>query len=90
MVSILAKVKVKDFETWLDGFRKYTDKRADFGCKAETVFRPQAGSGDVFMLFEWSSEQAYREFMGWLRPQGVGEALGVITPPEHTILGERA
>ena len=92
LVTILTKLKVRDFEPWLETFQKYADKRADFGCKSETVYRPQrdAPSVEVYVMVEWSSEKAFEDYMGWLRPQAIAGNAGVLASPEHVVLGERA
>ena len=62
MAHLLVKQVVKDFDAWLDQFKKNVPMRQSWGSQAATVFRNPGDPHEVIIYFTWDSLENMTRF----------------------------
>ena len=62
MAHLLVKQVVKDFDAWLEQFKKNVPMRQQWGSQAATVFRNPGDPHEVLIFFQWDSMENVTRF----------------------------
>ena len=62
MAHLLVKQVVKDFDAWLDQFKKNVPMRQSWGSQGATVFRNPGDPHEVLIFFTWDSMENVTRF----------------------------
>ena len=93
MVQIMAKVIVKDLQTFLGVFAtKGAMMRRKYGCLSATVYQLLGNESEnqLMLIFEWESRDRFEAFVGDPAVKETMKSGGTLAPPEFTFLNEIA
>ena len=90
MAYMFVRQEVKDYEAWKSVFNRGDDLRRRNGAKSYQVLRPQNGSSEVDVLFEWDDLDNARRFASSAELKEAMQRAGVIGKPEILFLEESA
>jgi hypothetical protein len=68
MVYSLQRAVVGDYEKWKEVVEELADLRAEHGSQGGRLFRSPVNQNEIFVLFEWNSEEEARKFMEEIIP----------------------
>ena len=87
MISILAKVSIKELPTFMGVFStRGAQMRRQHGSRKSTVFTVPGESNQVMVLFEWESKKAFDGFLNDPAVRQTMQSSGTVGRPEFTIL----
>jgi quinol monooxygenase YgiN len=76
---VLARLKVKDYDTWRQRFEGNAETRKAAGCLGTHIFYNAADQSDVTVNFQWEDEEGARKFLGGPEAEKLRAAGGVTT-----------
>lgn len=88
MPALLIIHKVKDFDTWYEGFLAHEEARRKHGGGDHQVFRSAEDSQEVVLLVEWDSIANAAAFTETSDLHQTMQNLGVLGQPQVLYLNE--
>jgi quinol monooxygenase YgiN len=75
---VLARFKVKDYDTWRPRFEANAEIRKAAGCLGTHIFYSPADKSDVTVNFQWEDEDGARAYLGGSEAKRLRDEGGVV------------
>jgi quinol monooxygenase YgiN len=88
MAHTLTRLKIGDFQQWLDVFNSNSGMRAQFGAQGGHAFVNADDPGEVLILMAWQDDAHARAFTTSPELRAAMQNAGIQGPPQITYLEE--
>lgn len=87
MIQILGRVRIKDLPAFLGVFAtRGARMRRIHGSQSATLYQVAGSDGEVIVLFDWESREAFQAFLDDPQVKETMKSSGTLAPPEFTFL----
>ena len=91
MFTVLAQLSIEEYLKFICVFATQgLEKRRQHGCLRTQVYKRQDPPGQVFILLDWESREAFEAFRQDPEVPATMKSGGMLAPPEFTFLEKSA
>lgn len=88
MATMFARASVQDYEAWKSVFDSMGGLRKKYGEESYRILRPENGSTELFVLFEWDNLENARRYATSSELREAMQRAGFTEKPEFFFLEE--